>query len=201
MAPRPRLHSAPRRTQAGLVMVITLLALVLLLIAAVALVRSSRGSTLMAGNLAARRDLVNQSERGFAAALAALGSSALGTDGARSADLLTANYLSYQLAANAQGIPEVLVKDSKFTALNLSGADIVDDSVGIRIRYVIDRLCKSTGSFSTVGCQSVASGTDPGGSPNAKRPSGELRAVYRITVRVTDVRRNTQAYAQQVVGG
>jgi Tfp pilus assembly protein PilV len=201
MPHRPCLRLASRRTQAGVVMIITLLALVLLLIAAVALVRSSRGTTLMAGNLAVKRDLVNQSERGFAAALAALGGSALATDTARSADLLAANYLSYQLTANAQGLPDVLVKDSTFTDLKLTGADIVDDNLGIRIRYVIDRLCKGSGSFSIETCQSLDTGGDTGGSGHLRRPSGETRAAYRITVRVTDVRRNTRAYAQQVVGG
>lgn len=193
---------AQPRSQRGLVLIITLLALALLLIASVALMHSYRGTTLLAGNVAIKRDLVNQSERGFAEAQAKLAGPQLGSDDARGTDLLSANYLSYQLPANAKGIPTVLINDSSFTAMNLSGAaDIVDDSAGIRIRYVIDRMCKSSGSFSADSCQSVRMDGDAGGSDHPPRPSGEIRPVYRITVRVTDVRRNTQTFAQQVLRG
>lgn len=189
-----------RRRQHGVVLIITLLAIALLLIASVALVRSSRGTTLLAGHVAQKRDLANQTERGFAAAQARLAGS-LGSDAARAADAPASNYLSSQLPVNAQGIPTVLVNDSSFTAMKLSAEDIVDDSAGIRIRYVIDRLCRNSGSFSAAACQSVQMEGDEGGSGHVPRPSGEFRPVYRITVRVTDVRRNTQTFAQQVLRG
>jgi type IV pilus assembly protein PilX len=184
-----------------MVLIIALVAMALLLIASVALFHSSRGTTLLAGNVALKRDLANQSERGFAAAQARL-AGPLGSDAARAADALSSNYLSSQFPTNAQGVPTVLVNDSSFAALKLSAdADIVDDSAGIRIRYVIDRMCRSSGSFSAEACQSVQMEPDPGGSLHQRRPSGEFRPVYRITVRVTDVRRNTQTFAQQVLRG
>ena len=58
----PRRRS-PARRQAGVVMIITLIALVALLAASIALVRSFDSSMLQAGGLAFKRDLVNQGER------------------------------------------------------------------------------------------------------------------------------------------
>jgi len=181
-------------------MIIALIALVVLLIGGVALVRSLRTSSLLSGNLAVKRDLLNQGERGFSAAVTALSSGALNTETIRSSDLKSANYVSYQLASNSQGIPLVLVNDSTYSSLGLSLTDITDSSTGITIRYVIDRQCASTGAFSTSTCLYTTSTADSSGSGHLLKPGGESRPAYRITVRVTDTHRNTQTFAQMIAG-
>ena len=49
--------------QSGFVMIVTLLALVIMLLASVALIRSTDTNLVIAGNMAFKRDLINQAER------------------------------------------------------------------------------------------------------------------------------------------
>lgn len=196
--------SRPRRraAQRGVVMIITLLALVLLLVGAVALVKSSNVTTLLSGHLAVKRDLQNQGERGLAAAFAQLtGLGALATEASREANLAAANYAAAALPSNAQGIPNVLIQDSTFTTANFSAGDITDADTGLEIRWVIDRQCANTGAFSSSTCQFAFSEQDKGGSDFLRKPGGEARPLFRITVRVKDTRRNTYSYLQAFARG
>lgn len=183
------------RAQRGVVMVITLLALALLLIAATAMLHSSRSTGLNAGQVAVKRDLSNRSERGFAAALAVLNAFS-----ARDANLPASNYFASQLAVNAQGVPMLLVNDSTFTAQGLgSGNDIVED--GMRIRFVIDRLCQNVGGFSASTCQSRADSNVEGGAGLGPSLSPERRPVFRVSVKVSDLQRQTEVFAQMYLSG
>lgn len=185
-----------RRQSRGVVMIITLIALVLVLIGATALVRSMRASSLVAGNIAIKRDLLNQAERGMAAAMTALQSGALATESTRNSNLVSANYSATQLSSNAEGIPVVLVKDSAFTAAGFTGADISDSTAGVEIRYVIDRQCTASGDYDPGACEFQMNPGDKGGSHHLKKPGGGQIAIYRISVRVKDTRRNTQSFSQ-----
>ena len=61
--PRHLGHGTPRRAaQRGVVLLYSLIALVIMLIAAIALVRSFQTSLFNAGNLGFKRDMRNQSE-------------------------------------------------------------------------------------------------------------------------------------------
>jgi len=203
--------------QRGVVLLFSLVALVVLLIAAVALMRSFNTSLFMSGNIAFKRDLQNQGERAIDKVLPLFRSTGdLATDTQRSNDLKTKNYSATLLASNAQGIPKVLQADrgtdsfldSGFTAIN----DITDTAQGINIRYVIDRMATSIGSCTTLGptvCLMTTDTTPPGGSssqwrsPTRALGSGAAGAapitsgtvVYRLTVRVTGPR-DTQAFYQ-----
>lgn len=188
-----------RRHSSGVVMIITLIALVLVLIGATALVRSMRASSMVAGNLAIKRDLMNQAERGMAAAMTALQSGALSTETARTSNLLSANYSATQLEPNAEGIPNALVKDSVFTAAGFTGADISDSSTGLEIRYLIDRQCTASGDYDPGACEFQITKGDKNGSEFLKKPGGGQIAIYRISVRVKDTRRNTQSFSQAFV--
>ena len=55
------------RRQRGVSLLIALIGLMLMMLGAVAMVRSFGTSSVLAGNLAFRRDLTNQGERGVAA--------------------------------------------------------------------------------------------------------------------------------------
>ena len=187
----------PRR-QEGIIVVFTLLAVVLLLIASVALVRSFDTSLSLAGNMAFKRDLVNQSERAIAKAINAVSiGGVLAADTTRQANSLTNNYFATTLASEAHGIPTVLIDDSAWTTAGLTAtSDITDSTSGVSVRYVIDRLCLSgTVASSTVSCAISALGADKGGTIWIKRAGGSSLPVYRISVRVTGPR-NTQTYVQ-----
>ncbi|SDO86696.1 hypothetical protein SAMN05216303_102558 [Rhodoferax sp. OV413] len=202
IAPR----SSNRQQESGIVMVMALICLVLMLVAAIALTRSSTNSLLQAGNLAFKRDLLNQAERGMAAAVKEFSSGTLMAESARIADQLNldANKLHYSssmLASNEQGIPNVLVNDGTFASAGmLSSQDYTDTAAGIAIRTVVDRQCTAAGAYDTATCvgNTPAVAAAQTGSMSIKRAKGESRATYRISVRVTGPR-NTQVFHQMVV--
>jgi Tfp pilus assembly protein PilX len=179
--------------QRGVALIVTLIALLLLMIAAAAMVRSMDSSSVMAGNLAFRRDLANRAERGIVAARAALVSGALSTETVRVADRAASNYSASKLPSGATGVPLVLTSDSAFGNAKLAAGDITDD--GVTVRYVIDRQCTAAGAFDSGTCESLLAGADSGGSNWLRKPGGTARPVYRISVRVSGPR-GTQAYFQ-----
>jgi len=197
--PPVRGHAAAR--QRGVVMIITLLALVIMLIGSVALARSFNTSLLTAGNLAFKRDLVNQAERASAAALNRLtGTGALSTLAARAADSTALNYSADMLPTNAQGIPNALLSATAFAAVGVASNDIVVADQGVTVRYVIDRLCNAAGTELALG---PAANCSVGRSPDARGGSASEinratlppQVLYRLSVRV-DGPRNTQAFFQ-----
>lgn len=186
--------------QAGVVLIIALIALAILMIGGVALVRSFDTSMLMAGNLAFKRDLMNQAERAMAQAITTLSTGALANEAARQADLGSSNYSATSLASDAHGLPVVLLaNDATFTATYTAG-DISDTASKVVIRYVIDRQCSVAGAYSPDNCTSTGLVKDEGGTARLvpKKPGGAQQPIYRISVRVTGPR-NTQAYLQTTV--
>lgn len=193
-------------------MIITLVALVLLLIAVAAVVRTVDNSTTAIGNLAFRRDLTNRAELAIAKAKAALNSGgALYSDTARSADAVASNYSATQLAAPSGGIgvPAVLVSNTAYntkgyTCIDGSGATLTGCTMGadgIVIRWVIDRQCLAGATtFDTGYCEYLPEKPDPDGNDHTpNKPKGAARPVFRISVRVTGPR-NTEAYIQTTAG-
>jgi hypothetical protein len=189
-----------RHAQSGVVMVMTLICLVLMLIASVALTRSSTNSLLQAGNFAFKRDLLNQAERGFAQAIKELNTgNELSLESYRELDQKPKNYSAKKLDSNAQGIPNVLINDSAFKASGMTQEDISDN--GVTIRTVIDRQCDETvTTFSTAHCVPYEdiSNAAQAGTARLKRVKGESRTTYRISVRVKGPR-NTEAFQQMIV--
>lgn len=191
----------PPEMARGLVLPLSLIVLVLLLFSSFALMRSVQSSLSMAGNLAFKRDLANQGERGMATAITQFTatSGALYSATTRKNNLYAANYSAVELSSNAHGIPLVLINDTTFSSLGLGASDITDDTTGVRIRYVVDRLCNATGAFSSTGCVSINIAKSRGGSSSKlKDNSASNQPVYRISVRVTGPR-NTQAYFQTTI--
>lgn len=179
----------------GMSLLVTLLAMLILSVSAVALVRSFDTSLLLAGNLAFKRDLVNEGERGMASAIALFDSGALADDSVRTADLFSSNYSASILDVNARGIPLVLVNDSTYSRIGMSAEDIADSSTGVKIRTVIDRQCAAEGSFDAATCVYTPSTSDVGGTNWVKKAGSDYRPVYRISVRVSGPR-NTEVFLQ-----
>jgi Tfp pilus assembly protein PilX len=186
------------RRQRGVSMLIALIGLLLMTIGAVAMVRSFDTGSVLAGNLAFRRDAGHQGDRGVAAAQALLNDGLLATGTARERDDPASNYSAVRLATDAGGIPLVLLSESQFNTTGMkAGNDIVDKDSAVTIRYVIDRQCSTPGPFDPARC--AASPPTPvsslGGTHWLPKPDASADAVYRVTVRV-DGPRSTQAFVQ-----
>lgn len=215
------LHSRAkaRHRQRGVVLLFSLITLVVLLIAAVALVRSFSDSMFTAGNIAFKRDLQNQSDRVMPAIITLFTTGDLATPSARGTSQTKFNYSATILPSNSFGVPNALLDDTAFAAVGVTSNDIPVYTLSgknqqITIRYVIDRLCDATGDDSTLGsgrCVLIDTGAPQGGSasqwPNADSggPSGTggsavpQQLVYRVSVKVTGPR-NTQAFFQTTFG-
>ncbi|MBE0546591.1 MAG: hypothetical protein IH627_02800 [Rubrivivax sp.] len=195
----PRACRGAAARQRGVVMIVTLLALVIMLIGAVALMRSFNSSLFMAGNLAFKRDLVNQAERASAVVLPQLTTGALNTLAARGANSTALNYSASVLGTNDQGIPNALLDATGFAAVGVASNDIVVADQGVTVRYVIDRLCNGAGSEVALGAAACTVGPIPdargGSASEMNRATLPPQVLYRLSVRV-DGPRNTQAFFQ-----
>jgi len=181
--------------QRGVVLIYTLIILLIMTIGAIALVRSMHTSLFSAGNLAFRRDLVNQGEQATVTVMNAFKTGVFSSSTSTQADNKAANYSSTMLATNTQGIPNVLLEnDSGFGSVGTVSNDIVGATPDVKIRYVIDRLCSATGApFGTKCVQSTAASTLC--TMPCKGLPPPTATVYRLSVRVSGPR-NTQAFLQ-----
>lgn len=178
----------------GVVLLFCLIVLVILMVGSVAVVRSMNASQFAAGNLAFRRDLVNQGEQAIDTVLAKFRTGgALAS--ATTADLPAANYKASTLATNAQGVPTALLDDEAFAAVGQSANDLSGATSDVKIRYLIDRLCTASGTAVSSGCvQSTSAPT--GGTAGATAPlKAPTATVYRLSIRVTGPR-DTQVFLQ-----
>jgi len=199
---------APARER-GVVLLFCLIILVVLLAGGVAVMRSMDTSLFGAGNLAFKRDLVNQGELAIAKAMREFQTGgALVASGATSSSVPAANYSAIQLTANAKGIPEVLLKKTTLTGPDVVGNTFaptgtpISGNGGVTVRYVIDRMCNATGAFSTIGksgCVYTPSTTETLGGDQSQLstpgPSIPSPPIYRVSVRV-DGPRDTQVFLQ-----
>jgi type IV pilus assembly protein PilX len=190
-----RLRFAPTVRQRGVVLIFSLLVLLILAIGAVAVLRSVNSSLLSAGNLAFHRDLVNQGEQAVSTVMTEFRTNGAPLNGATTADLPAANYVSTALPTNPQGVPLVLLDNAAFAAVGAAANIIPGATPDVTIRYVIDRLCTNTGTASSPNCVQ-STGLPTGGTANHNTALAPPSAtVYRISVRV-DGPRFTQAFLQ-----
>lgn len=200
-----RNHPVPASSrQRGVVLLFCLIILVILLAGGVAVVRSMNSSMFSAGNLAFKRDLLNQGEQAVSQVLRAFGASgALSSSTVTQTNLATANYSAIELQTNGRGIPLVLLKKTALSGPDIlgvtftpTGGDITGRD-GVTIRYVIDRLCNVTGPFSKSGCaySPTAASLVRGGTAGEERPPVPAPPLYRLTIRV-DGPRDTQVFLQ-----
>ena len=222
------LKHAHLRNHRGVVLITTLLILVVMLIGAVALVRSFDTSMVTAGNLSFKRDLAQQSELAVETILRDFRTAGpLATRALRGADDQARNYSARVLAANAQGIPLALLSDPATptltdpqTSLVIGTASEIAVGRGIRLRYVVDRQCSEPGDDSTLGaerCTLVEGGAPRGGSYSQSQRAEQRSAVatggsgaglagaapqyvvYRVSIRAFGPR-GTESFFQTTYG-
>lgn len=180
--------------QRGVVLIFTLMVLVILTIGAVALMRSMGTSLFSAGNLAFRRDLTSQGEQAISNVLTQFEAGGALVS-ATSNDAPNLNYKASALPTNAQGVPTALFNSTAFSAVGVATNDITGATPDVTMRYVIDRLCTTSGSSSTTSCVQ-SSAYPPGGTASASAGiPAPTATVYRLSVRVSGPR-STQIYLQ-----
>ncbi|RSZ37535.1 hypothetical protein EJO66_12600 [Variovorax beijingensis] len=188
-----------RPAERGVVLLLCLIVLVVLLAGGVAVMRSMNTSLSSAGNLAFKRDLVNQGEQAADTALKLFGTGALSAAGADIASAKAQNYSAEKLPSNDRGIPLALLSDTAFDAVASATNDIKDASRKdqVKVRYIIDRLCNAPGAPSKSNCVYAPGSTDVrGGSvQESQRPPPPKALVYRLSIRV-DGPRDTQVFLQ-----
>lgn len=180
--------------QAGITLFLTLIALVSMTLAAVAMMRSIDTGGLVAGNLALKQSSVQESDVGINVAFNCLdagGALTAGIDlGANNA---TCNYYaSLQPDANKPyGVPDVL---ETATPLPTNAA------TGNTVTYVIERMCNLTGTFDNAKCV-----PSPFGRKEPKidahlnnKTLTPKQALYRVSVKTTGPR-NVSSYSQMVM--
>jgi type IV pilus assembly protein PilX len=189
----------PDGKQRGVVLFIALIALVAMTLAAIALIRATDTSNIIAGNLAFKQATVQASDTGVEQAITALVNTIVPT----SVEADIANlYFATQQPVDSYGVPTTINWASvpcRDTAGNTLGS--CSDSSAYRIQYMIDRLCTGTLPITDIQGSCVTSVPSGGGS---HRSGGVVftsasKVYYRITVRVSGPR-NATTMVQAMVG-
>ena len=200
---QPGRRSIGRGDQRGIVLFITLLVMVVLMLAGIALIRSTDTATVVSGNLSLEQATISAADRSIEYSIHALFDTTLIAD--RTNDSLAQNYYA-SVGRNADGsipeIPKVLQEPfsaSAFAAAGLSDSLIAVDDAGNKTYHVVERMCLASGPPVGSNCNlsSAAFGADPG----TQHYTGLIRpgdAFYRVTIR-TEGPRNTVSYAQAVL--
>ncbi|MFZ6646708.1 pilus assembly PilX family protein [Undibacterium sp. TJN25] len=196
-----RTHSGNK--QRGIVLFIALIALVTLMLAAVALIRSVDTGTLVAGNLALKQAATSSGDGGFEAAnrwLATTDAANQGKDPWKATDNHPFNTDAPASGYYTNADPALDLSADANWATAKSG-DAGKDASGNSVRYIIQRMCRTANqALSDANCLFSDSQSDTS-SKNVKnetlangRQGGKI-PLYRITSRVTGPR-NTVSYIQ-----
>lgn len=205
------MNRAPVRRQRGVVLFISLIILVAMTLAGIALMRSVDTGTIIAGNLAFRQNTTYVGDIGVEAARAWLTLPAttytmLQTDSTGNGYYATWGATTDLLGNDTDPLTTPFNWTASGTSINVTAAPFTPPT-GYTVRYVIHRLCATTGdpslgSATCVKAAATASNTSTGTQGAATYGSYALgspvTAVYRVTVQVTGPR-NSRSYIQSVV--
>ncbi|MDB5971609.1 MAG: hypothetical protein JWQ90_4059 [Hydrocarboniphaga sp.] len=204
MLTRPASIAPPRlpSSQAGMVLFFALVVLVLMMLAAIALMRSTLTTNLVAGNLVLQQAATVSADRGVETAVSWLESNNAGT-ALHTSKIAATDPVRYAALRQDPGAAQSW--DDFWTAA-LVPAGLVNslaaDAAGISVSYVIQRLCNAQGDPAAgSGCElspsSVsASNSSKGAGVVGLSASGQV--YYRITARATGPR-NTVSFVQTIV--
>lgn len=197
---------ASRGRQRGATILIALILLLSLAIAAVAVVRSSDSSVMVAGNAAVKIDALNQAELGVATAVM-MARTHLSALGAANSNQTARNYVAALLpSSDGSGIPDVL-RDGASTAFSSSAfrsaytAAAVPTQNGVVVNYLIERMCDPliSGQEPEVNfCHlAVDLGTPSGNSNETREINFGEPVVFRVTVRVDQPNQSAPTFVQE----
>lgn len=182
--------------QYGASLFISLIALVAMSIAGIALLRSVDTTNVIAGNLAFRQGTLHASDVGIETAFDALATivttSLDSTYPAGCASGGCNYYPTEQTAVDSRGIPTII------NWANVVGATTVNSSY--TVKYVIDRMCEGPAPVTDINGKCSSFQQTGGGSKKsgAVQFTGSQLTYYRISVQVKGPR-DTTSYVQALV--
>jgi len=182
------------RTQRGVVLIISLIVLVAMALAGIAMVRQLSGGLGVAGNLAFKQGATSSGDAGLEAALDWIRGATVLPDQLNN-DIPAESYFStWDTAFNPTTYDWKATNASKLITDTLAS--------GERVRYVIHRLCSVAGAaYSRTQCVVAVKDNDLGGEPpitNAPKAEPTILPYYRVTARVEGPR-NTISYVQMMM--
>ena len=193
-----------RRAQRGVVLFISLIVLVAMSLAGIALMRSVDSGVMIAGNLAFKQGTTLAADSGVEAARTALGTIAAGAGTPLWADVTASSYY----ASLPTTEPDFTGTDANKTAYAwATGTNSVSVSgiAGVtEVRYVIHRMCAAVGDPAGTTCARGSSSSTSTASQAVRDAAGAANFTvssaqyYRITTRVTGPR-NTKSFVEVIV--
>jgi Tfp pilus assembly protein PilX len=198
-----RLHRVGPGPQRGSVLPITLVLLIAMALAAVAVMKSVDTSTLLARNTSFQRDAVNRNEIVVRRAMREFENAAgrhfrdLGNTTTHALGLASGlPYRATALPTDAAGVPVVLKDAAAFAAMfgGVAAASAVNAGEGMTTVYVIDRLCSMEEAATEQHCI-VASSRAPDNCSRCSTASTPFAPVFRVSARTTGPR-GVEAYSQ-----
>lgn len=188
-----RIPSAPQRRQSGVVLVISLIVLVALTLAGLALVRSTDTGNVISGNFAFRMAALQSVDTGVEAAFTAI-TTAGGFASAPTTAVTTAagRYSPILLTdtSPADGLPDI-------DWSGLPGTTVAGNTV----RWVVERMCSDNviAEDAATRCAVLPGPTVQSMKQGEVTPSNSpTSSGYRVTIRVEGPR-NTVVFAQSVI--
>jgi type IV pilus assembly protein PilX len=206
--PQPRSEPVPLAKQRGVVLLFTLIALVVMSLAAVALIRSVDTSGMIAGNLAFKQSSMTSGDFGTENAINWL-TQTEAANNTMNVDADLAHPFNITNAANGyySNVDNTLDLFADAT-WNASTIPETVDSSGNRIRYIIQRMCRSANQLpTTLDCLFSDAQQDTNGKnvPLPQEickgdgcPSAGQSPLIRITIR-SQGPKNTVSYLQAFV--
>lgn len=183
-----------RHRQSGVVLMISLIVLVAMTLAGIALVRSTDTGNTISGNMAFRMAALHAVDTGVETAFTAVtGASGFATNPTAGVTTTSGRYSPVVLAdtAPADGLPDVTWADVPGTTIS-----------GNTVRWVVERLCSqnvSAASDIEARCAVVPGAPTMSFKAGDLTPSNNAQSVaYRVTISVEGPR-NTIVYSQSVV--
>jgi Tfp pilus assembly protein PilX len=197
MTPKRLLPTRPgrRHAQAGIVLFIALIAMVILSLAGIALVRSVDTGAGVAGNIGFRQASIVASNRAVEDAVNKLFKNPTIVP---TVDSMANNYYaSLQAAEGKDGTPAALAGDYPPSGYPVGMPVWTDPSSLVEVRHVIERVCTAAGPASIATCDMLPPKVSPAGTDNeVKRIPLPQIPHYRVTVRVDLPNTNTTSIAQ-----
>ncbi|MEI8324710.1 MAG: hypothetical protein WCH44_04970 [Betaproteobacteria bacterium] len=196
---------SPRREQ-GVVLYVALVAMIAMMLAGVAMLRSVAAGVGVAGNLAFKQNASLAGERGADKAVewlralpVATASTTLQAHDAANGYMAIGVPSVDSVTANVVNTFDPFTFDWDNATTPTAQQATADDGAGNRVRYVMHRLCKALGSSQPSSAQECAVFGAVLKDPTTGLPIGAPpRPLFRVTTRV-DGPRNTVSYVQVVV--
>ncbi len=179
--------SGRRAHERGVVVIVTLLAILFMALSASALVRSIDTLTAVDGNLGFMQASLLCADEAIENAIAALFERRSISDQSLD-DPSNGYYASRQAGENSRGVPLALQGGAQFGA----GTATLDPGGNIVLRYVIERMCVAPGPAVPDNCSLVPVAEPPLIVPGETRVDPPVVPFFRVTIRIDGPAHATQ---------